>query len=84
MYGKIAFNLLTFLKGGEFAKNTQFDPLRNWITGNAANEFAQLDNSPTLFREMLVPNDRPIHYVMLAKVKEALIATVSFYGARPL
>ncbi len=64
MYGKIPFNFLAFLKGNEFAKNKQFDPVRNWITGNGINKFAQLYTRPALFREMLVPNDQSIHYVM--------------------
>jgi hypothetical protein len=81
VYGKIAFNFLAFLKGDEFARGIQFDPLRNWITGNGINEFARLDNSPALFREMLIPNDQSIHYVMLAKVENALVASISFYGA---
>ncbi|MBL0200322.1 MAG: hypothetical protein IPP81_09125 [Chitinophagaceae bacterium] len=81
IYGKIAFNFLASLKGKEFALNTQFDPLRNWITGDGVNEFAKLDTSPAAFQAMLAPKDQSIHYVILSKVNDMLIASVSFYGA---
>jgi hypothetical protein len=81
IYGKIAFNFLAAVKGVEFVKDSRFDPLRNWIIGNGENQFATLDNSPGLFKQLLKVKDQSIHYVVLAKVEDALIADLSFYGA---
>jgi len=80
IYGKIAFNFLAFLYGSEYTKDVRFDPVRNWINGNGTNEFAKLDTTEPLFKKLLDPKDQSVHYVMLFKVKDTLIAEVSFYG----
>lgn len=81
VYGKIAFNFLASLKGSAYVKSPHFNAARNWIAYGGDNEFAQLDNSPVLFKGLPITNSQSIHYVMLAKVKKTLIASLSFYGA---
>lgn len=79
--GKVALNFLAYVKGKEIVLNSEFDPLRKWITGTGSNNFAMIDSSPNVFQNLLPRTDQSFHYVIIQKTKAQLFATVCFYGA---
>jgi len=79
--GKIAFNFLAFLKGDDFINQVIFDPVRVWIAEGGSNSFALLDNSsPFLFKNPKIETSDSIHYIMMTKVKDTLVASLAFFG----
>ncbi len=79
VYGKMAFNYLSLLKGDEFVLRDNFDEVRTWIASGSDLQFACMDNNPNpLARMISLPDDS--HMILLFKKDNHLGAKVYTYG----
>lgn len=82
IYGKIAFNFLTLLKGQDFVMATTFDSIRNWIVNGGENKFAKLNKENlNLLEEMEIELPISCHHILIYKFEDKLFATIHLYEA---
>lgn len=82
VYGKIAFNVLTHLKGQDFALRPEFDAITNAITnGVGIDKYVRFSNNPfskNMSKGILFDNDE--HNVLICCTYNHLVASVNFYN----
>ncbi|MDA1850286.1 hypothetical protein PDL09_24260 [Bacillus cereus] len=80
VYAKTAFNFLAYVKGQEFALQSCFDPIREWIKDGGDNHFVATSkgNNPLKVLKAIPLPDKS-HIIILLKINHDLIAYVRFY-----
>jgi hypothetical protein len=82
LYIKTAFNALAFFKGHNFVCQDIFDPVRNAVlnkTDNICNFVMDFEKPPNLITEIIRKVPEKNHYVIITRVKNIILAYVSFY-----
>jgi len=81
VFGKIAFNVLAYIKGEEYVLSPAFDPLRLWITRGGEFQARWHREISDYFRQGLLKIPEKAHLVMLKPHKKLLMASVILYNS---
>ncbi|WP_207510461.1 hypothetical protein [Longitalea luteola] len=80
VFGKYAFNCLSFLKGKNFVLNERFDGVRGWIANGGHNIYAKMNNEyGEILAKLPVTFPELSHVIHFTKIDRHLVALVSLY-----
>ena len=85
VFGKIAFNVLSDIKGKDYVLDSDFDKFRNWLMGDEDKDYAgflpEFESKPMavfLFRQVFKKSLSREYNRSVEKL--SLISVVTFYG----